>query len=129
MIDLRARMVLDDQKIHNGTLGTGSFAVDLKITDLVTPTPNTLTIKGMYEDTALLGINVETGLPIRGAKIPISFHQADLAIWDGVASLQRWKVEIVNGAGQSIVVEIFDVIPDRSFGNVLCMCKLASGHE
>lgn len=128
MVDLRARMVSDDKKIHNGTLGTGSFAVDLKFTD-PDDSGNPLTIKGMYEDTALLGINPENGLPVRGAKIPISFHQEDLTIWDGLADLQRWKVEFTNGAGQSIAVEINDVIPDRSFGNVLCMTTIISGHR
>lgn len=128
-MDLAARMVTDSKAIHNGELTTGSFAVDLLFTDLVTPTPNTLTIKGLPNDTALLGIDPETGLPIRGAKIAISFHQSDLTIWDGLASLQRWKIQYVNGAGQTLVLEISDVIPDRSFGDVLVMCKIISGHD
>lgn len=128
MIDLRARMVEDDQAIHNGTLGAGSFAVDLKFTS-TDDVPLTETIKGFYEDTALLGINPENGLPVRGAKIPISFHQADLTIWDSLSDLTRWQVEFTNGAGQLISVEIFDVIPDRSFGSVLCMSKIIPGHR
>lgn len=124
-IDLQAKSVSDSQKIHNGTLGTGGFAVDLKFTSLV---PESLTIKGLYNDTALIGINPETGFPVRGAKLAISFHQSDLTIWDGKANLQRWKIELVNGAGQTVVAEINDVIPDRSFGDVLLMMKIISGH-
>lgn len=128
MIDLQARAVSDSQKIHNNELGTGGFAVDLKFTDPDNPgTPKT--IKGLYNDTALLGINPENGLPVRGAKIAVSFHQSDLTIWDGVSDLQRWKIEFVNGAGQSISAEIDDVIPDRSFDDVLVMTKIISGHR
>lgn len=128
MIDLQARTVSDSQKIHNNELGTGGFAVGLIFTDPDNPgTPKT--IKGLYNDTALLGINPENGLPVRGAKIAVSFHQSDLTIWDGVSDLQRWKIEFVNGAGQSISAEIDDVIPDRSFGDVLVMTKIISGHR
>ena len=128
MIDLQARAVSDSQKIHNNELGTGGFAVDLKFTDPDNPsTPKT--VKGLYNDTALLGINPENGLPVRGAKIAVSFHQSDLTIWDGISDLQRWKIEFVNGAGQSISAEIDDVIPDRSFGDVLVMMKIISGHR
>lgn len=129
MVDLLARAVEDSQSIHNGTIGAGSFATDLLFTDRTTPTPNTQTIKGLFNDTALLGIDTEAGLPVRGAKIAISFTQADLTIWDGVADIQRWKIEFTNGAGQTVTVEISDVIPDRSFGDVLCMCKIISGHD
>lgn len=128
MIDLQARAVSDSQKIHNNELGTGGFAVSLKFTDPDNPgIPKT--IKGLYNDTALLGINPENGLPVRGAKIAVSFHQSDLTIWDGISDLQRWKIEFVNGAGQSISAEIDDVIPDRSFGDVLVMTKIISGHR
>ncbi len=128
MIDLHARAVSDSQKIHNNKLGTGGSAVDLKFTDpdnLGTPE----TIKGLYNDTALLGINPENGLPVRGSKIAVSFHQSDLTIWDGLSDLQRWKIEFINGAGQSIAAEINGVIPDRSFGDVLVMTKIISGHR
>lgn len=128
MIDLQARAVSDSQKIHNNELGTGGFAVSLKFIDPDNPgIPKT--IKGLYNDTALLGINPENGLPVRGAKIAVSFHQSDLTIWDGISDLQRWKIEFVNGAGQSISAEIDDVIPDRSFGDVLVMTKIISGHR
>ena len=128
MIDLHARAVSDSQKIHNNQLGTGGFAVDLKFTDPDNSgTPQT--IKGLYNDTALLGINIETNLPVRGSKIAVSFSQQDLTIWDGLVDLQRWKIEFVNGAGQSIAAEINDVIPDRSFGDVLVMKKIISGHR
>ena len=127
-VDLQARSVSDSQKIHNGNLGVGGFNVSMKFTDLVTPTPNTKTIQGLYSDTALLGINPENGLPVRGSKFAISFHQSDLTIWNGTDDLQRWKVELVNGAGQSMIIELSDIIPDRSFGDVLCMCKITSGH-
>lgn len=128
MIDLQARVVSDSQKIHNNELGTGGFGVDLTFTDPDNPgTPKTIT--GLYNDTALLGINPENGLPVRGAKIAVSFHQSDLTIWDGISDLQRWKIEFVNGAGQSISAEIDDVIPDRSFGDVLVMTKIISGHR
>lgn len=129
MIDLNARAVSDSQKILNGELTTGSFAVDLKFTDLATPIANTETIKGFYNDTSLIGISIETNFPITGNKIGISFHQSDLTIWDGIVDLQRWKVEFTNGASQAIAVEIINVIPDRSFGEVLCMCKIISGHR
>ena len=128
MIDLQARAVSDSQKIHNNELGTGGFAVDLKVTDPDNSgTPQT--IKGFFNDTALLGINPENGLPVRGTKIAVNFHQSDLTIWDGVSDLQRWKIEFVNGAGQSISAEIDDVIPDRSFGDILVMMKIISGHR
>jgi hypothetical protein len=126
-IDLQAKAVLDSQKIHNGTLGGGGFNVDLTFTDLET-IPNTETIQGLYNDTALLGISPDNGLPVRGAKIAVSFHQSDLTIWDGKSSLQRWTIQFVNGAGQTVIVEIMDVIPDRSFGDVVCICKIVSGH-
>ena len=124
-VDLQARSVSDSQKIHNGTLGVGGFNVSLKFTDL---SSNTLTIQGLYNDTALLGLNPETGLPIRGSKLAISFSQQDLTIWNGTDDLQRWIVELVNGAGQTVIAEINDVIPDRSFGDVLLMMTIASGH-
>lgn len=127
-IDLQARAVSDSQKIHNGTLGAGGFNVSLKFTDLDTPVANSLTIQGLYSDTSLLGINPENGLPVRGSKLAISFHQSDLTIWNGLDDLQRWKTELVNGAGQTVIGEISDVIPDRSFGDVLLMMKIASGH-
>jgi len=123
-IDLQARAISDSQKIHNGTLGTGSFNVTLRFTS---PT-ETQTIKGLYNDTSLLGINPENGLPVSGSKLAISFHQSDLTIWDGKADLQRWKVELVNGAGQTVLAEISNVIPDRSFGDILLMMKIISGH-
>ena len=128
MIDLQARAVSDSQKIHNNELGTGGFAVDLVFTD-PDNSGNPETIKGLYNDTSILGINPENGLPIRGSKIAVSFHQSDLTIWDGLSDLQRWKIEFVNGAGQSIAVEISDPIPDRSFGDVLVMTKIISGHR
>ena len=128
MIDLQARAVSDSQKIHNNQLGTGGFGVDLKFTD-PDNSGNPKTITGLYNDTALLGINPENGLPVRGSKIAVSFHQSDLTIWDGVSDLQRWKIEFINGAGQSIAAEINDVIPDRSFGDVLVMTKIISGHR
>ncbi len=124
-IDLQARSVSDSQKIHNNKLGVGGFAVEMKFTDL---SSNTKTIKGLYNDTALLGINPENGMPVRGSKFAISFHQSDLTIWNGTDDLQRWTVELVNGAGQTVIAELNDVIPDRSFGDVLCMCQIASGH-
>ena len=120
-IDLNARMVSDSQKIHNGTLGVGGFNVSLKFTNLAT---ESLTIQGLYTDTSLLGINPDNGLPVRGSKISVSFHQSDLTIWDGKADIQRWEIELVNGAGQSVTTEINDVIPDRSFGDVLLMLKV-----
>ena len=128
MIDLQARAVSDSQKIHNNQLGIGGFAIDLIFTDPDNSgTPQT--IKGFFNDTALLGINPENGLPVRGSKIAVSFHQSDLTIWDGISDLQRWKIEFVNGAGQSIAAEINDVIPDRSFGDILVMTKIISGHR
>ena len=127
-IDLQAKAVSDSQKIHNGTLGTGGFNVSLKFTDLVEPVANTLTIQGLYNDTALLSINPENGLPVRGSELAISFHQSDLTIWDGKSDLQRWKIELINGAGQTVIAEINDVIPDRSFGDVLLMMQIISGH-
>ena len=120
-IDLNARMVSDSQKIHNGTLGVGGFNVSLKFTNLAT---ESLTIQGLYTDTSLLGINPDNGLPVRGSKISVSFHQSDLTIWDSKADIQRWEIELVNGAGQSVTTEISDVIPDRSFGDVLLMLKV-----
>ena len=127
-VDLQAKSVSDSQKIHNGTLGTGGFNVDLLFTDLATPTANTLTIQGLYNDTSL-SINPETGLLLIGAKIPVSFHQSDLTIWDGLADLQRWTIQFVNGAGQTIIGEIESVIPDRSFGDVVVMLTIISGHR
>ena len=124
-IDLQAKAVSDSQKIHNGTLGAGGFAVDLKFTDLLA---NELTIKGLFNDISLT-INPETGMPMTGSRITISFHQSDLTIWDGKASLQRWKIEFTNGAGQTIIAELSDIMPDRSFGDVQCMCKIISGHN
>ena len=127
MIDLQAKSVSDSQKIHNNTLGTGGFAVDLTITEFNNP-GNTITIKGLYNDTGIT-IDFESGMPTTGAKIAVSFHGSDLTIWDGVQDLQRWKVEFENGSGQSMVVEISDVMPDRSFGDILTLCKIISGHR
>lgn len=124
-IDLHAKAISDSQKIHNGTLGTGVFAVDLKFTSLV---PEILTIKGLYNDTSL-GVNPETGTLITSAKVAITFHQSDLTIWDGLTSLSRWKIEFTNGAGQLVLCEIENVAPDRSFGDVLVFCKIISGHK
>jgi len=126
-IDLQARSVSDSQKIHNGTLGTGGFNVSLKFTDLAT-IPNILIIQGLYNDTAL-DINPDNGLPAVGSKLSISFHQSDLTIWDGKADLQQWKIELINGAGQSIIAKVNTVIPDRSFGEVLLLMKIISGHR
>lgn len=126
-IDLQAKSVSDSQKIHNNQLGTGGFSVDMIFTDPANPgTPQT--IKGFYNDTSL-AVNPETGLPVIGSKVAISFHQSDLTIWDGLADLQRWKVEFTNGVGQDIIAELFNIIPDRSLGDVLCMCKIVSGHR
>ena len=126
-IDLHARAVSDSQKIHNGTIGTGKFNISIKFTDPANP-GTSQTIQGLYNDTSLVAINPENSLPVRGSKFALSFSQQDLTIWDGLADLQRWKIELINGAGQSVVGELFDIIPDRSFGDVLCMCKIASGH-
>lgn len=126
MIDLNARAISDSQKIHNNLLGTGGFSVDLTFTN-PDDASNPLTILGFYNDTSLLGINPETGLPVRGSKIAISFHQSDLTIWDGSDDLQRWTVEFTNGADQIILAELNDIIGDRSFGDVLVMCTLISG--
>jgi len=127
-IDLQAKSVSDSQKIHNGTLGTGGFNVSLLFTKYNEPS-TFLTIQGLYNDTALLGINPDNGLPVRGSKLAISFSQQDLTIWNGTDDLQRWKIELVNGAGQTVIAEINDVIPDRSFGDVLLMMKIISGHQ
>lgn len=130
-IDLQAKTVIDSQKIHNGTLGAGGFNVSLKFTDLLA---NELTIQGLFNDISLV-INPE-GMLVTGSKIAISFQQSDLTTWDGKSSLQRlsssslfWKVEFTNGAGQDIVCEIIDVMQDRSFGDVQCMCQIISGHD
>lgn len=127
-IDLHARAISDSQKIHNNALGVGGFSVDLSFTS-TDAVPLQQTIKGLYNDTSLLGINLENNMPVRGAKIAVSFHQSDLTIWDGKSDLQRWKIAFTNGAGQNVVVEINDVIPDRSFGDVLVMCTIISGHD
>lgn len=124
-IDLQAKSVKDSQKIHNGTLGAGGFSVDMTFTNLV---GGSLTIKGLFNDISLT-INPETGMFVTGSKIVISFHQLDLTLWDGKASLQRWKVGFSNGAGQNIVAELENIMPDRSFGDVQCMCKIISGHN
>jgi hypothetical protein len=127
VIDLNARATSDSQAILNGTLGAGSFARDITFTDPANPgTPQT--IKGWAFDTALLGINPETGFPVRGSKLAVSFFQSDLTIWDGKADIQRWTVEFTNDAGQAIVAGVSDVIPDRSFGDVLLMLKIKQGH-
>ena len=126
-IDLQAKSVSDSQKIHNNQLGTGGFAINMTFTDPANPgTPKI--IKGFYNDTSL-AVNPETGLPVIGSKVAISFHQSDLTIWDGLTDLQRWKVEFTNGAGQDIIAELYNIIPDRSLGDVLCMCKIVSGHR
>lgn len=127
-IDLQAKAVSDSQKIHNGNLGTGGFDVSILFTKFNDP-GTTQTIRGLYNDTSLIGINPDTGFPVRGSKLAISFHQSDLTIWNGIDDLQRWKIELVNGAGQTIVAELNDVITDRSFGDVLAMCTIASGHR
>ncbi len=127
-LDLQAKAVNDSKKIFNGTLGTGGFNVSLKFTDLTVPTPQVKTIQGFYNDTSL-NINPETGFPMIGSKLAVSFHQSDLTIWDGIASLQRWKIELVNGAGQTVLSEIESVAPDRSFGDILVLCKIISGHN
>ena len=123
-VDLHTRSVSDSQKIHNGTIGTGKFNVSMLFTDREA---NTETIQGLYNDTALL-INPENGLPLIGSKITISFSQSDLTIWDGIADLQRWTVQFVNGAGQTIIAELMGIKPDRSFGDVQADCKIVSGH-
>jgi len=128
-IDLQARSVLDSQKIHNGTLGTGGFNVSLKFTVVseLGVKGAVLTIQGLYNDTSF-DVNPDNGLQMISSKVAISFHQADLTIWDGLDSLQRWQIEFTNGAGQLVVCEINNVAPDRSFGDVLVFCKLISGH-
>lgn len=124
-IDLHARAVSDSQKIHNGTLGIGKFNVSMLFTDLAA---NTKTIQGLYNDTALI-VNPENGLPAIGSKITISFHQSDLTIWDGLTTLAGWKVQFVNGAGQTIIAKLTGVKPDRSFGEIQVDCKIISGHR
>lgn len=124
-IDLQAKAVEDSRKIHNGTLSVGGFAVDMTFTDLVAPTPNTLTIKGLFTDISL-AINPETGMFMIGGKVVISFHQLDLTIWDGKADLQRWKVQFVNAFGQTVIAELDAVMPDRVFGDVQVNCKIIS---
>ena len=126
MIDLQAQSVQDSHDIINGTLCAGSFSVDLKFTDISTPA-NELTISGLFDDVALT-INPETGFPMIGSKVPIKFHQSDLTIWDGKTSLQRWKIEFTNGASQSMNVEINSIMPDRTFGDIVAMTKIISGH-
>ena len=124
---MQAKSVSDSQKIHNNQLGTGGFAVDMTFTDPANPgTPQT--IKGLYNDTSL-AVNPETGLIVIGSKVAISFHQSDLTIWDGLTDLQRWQVEFTNGAGQDITAELYSIIPDRSLGDILSMCKIVSGHR
>lgn len=126
-INLHARAISDSQKIHNGTLCVGGFNVPMKFTDITTPTPQTLTIQALYNDTSLV-FNPETGLPMIGSKIGFSFHQSDLTIWNGTDSLQRWKIEFTNGAGQVIIAEINSPMPDRSFGDVAGTATIISGH-
>ena len=126
-IDLQAKSVSDSQKIHNNQLGTGGFAIDMTFTDPGNP-ETSQTIKCLYNDTSL-AVNPETGLVVIGSKVAISFHQSDLSIWDGLTDLQRWKVEFINGAGQDITAELFNIIPDRSLGDVLCICKIVLGHR
>lgn len=126
-IDLHARAISDSQKIHNGRLGAGGFDVEMTFTDLST-SPNNLTIRGLYNDVSVT-VDSETGQIMTGAKIAVSFHQSDLMIWDGKESLQRWKVAFTNGAGQDITAEIMQVLPDRSFGDVLVLCKIIGGHR
>lgn len=126
-IDLHDRAVSDSQKIHNNNLGAGGFSVDMEFEDLVTPIPNKLTIKALYNDVAIQ-IDPEQGSPVQGSQLSISFHQSDLTIWDGLADLQRWKISFTNGAGQIIKAEIDYPWPNRSFGDVVCLCKIISGH-
>lgn len=128
MIDLHALAVQDSHDILNGTLGAGSFSVDLAFnTPAGAAVPKSQTIKGLYDDTSF-AINFETNLPATAPKIAVKFHQSDLTVWDGKESLQRWTVGFTNGAGQVVTAEVKDVIPDRSFGDVLLMCVIVDGH-
>ena len=125
-ISLHDRAVSDSQKIHNNNLSVGGFSVDMKFQDLSDPV-NELTIKALYNDVAQQ-VNPETGYPIIGSLLSISFHQSDLTIWNGTASLQDWKISFTNGAGQDIEGVIKYPWPNRSFGDVVCLCEVSSGH-
>lgn len=122
MIDLHALEVSDSKAIHEGTIGVASDSVDMTFTEPGT-SGATQTIKAKYNDTSLL-FSIETGLPVTGSKIAISFHQSTLTIWDGKATLKNWKIQFTNGAGQAVTALINDVRPDRSFGDVVCTCEL-----
>ena len=124
-MDLLSRIKDDSKKIHNGTLGAGSFNTPCKFTSSDDLSNETIQI--LYNDTSL-DISIETGLPIIGSKIAISFFQDDLTIWNGTDDLQRWKIEFTNNVSQSIIAEIDSVMPDRSIGDVVCICKIISGH-
>jgi hypothetical protein len=125
-IDLHAKSISDSQKIHNGNLSAGGFNVSLLFTS-IDDTPLTQTIQGEYNDVSMT-IDADTGMIMTGSKIAISFQQSDLTIWNGRSDIQRWKVGFTNGAGQAIQCEISQVMPDRSFGDVVCICKIISGH-
>lgn len=125
-IDLYSRAVSDSKKIHNGSMGAGGFNTSMTFTDSGT-TPQSLEIQVLVNDTSLV-FSPQTGLPMVGSKIGLSFHQSDLTIWDGTSDLKRWKIQFVNGAGQTILAEINSVMPDRSFGDVACTATIISGH-
>jgi hypothetical protein len=125
-IDLHAIAISDSQKIHNGNLSVGGSNVDLLIKNI--GATQSQTIQGEYNDVSLT-VDAETGMVMTGSKIAVSFQQSDLTIWDGKSDLQRWTVEFTNGAGQDIKAEIMQVLPDRSFGDVVVLCKIVSGHR
>jgi hypothetical protein len=127
-IDLNSLSVEHSRKIHNNELGAGGFAIDITFTNLGT-TPSSQTVKGFFTDVDIDGINPENLLPIRGNRISVSVHQADLSpLWDGKADVQRWKVSFTNNAGQDVEAEVSDVIPDRVFGDCVFILYIISGH-
>ncbi len=123
-IDLHAKAASDSQKIHNNNLGTGGDSVEVTVADTDS---NELTLYGRYTDVSM-AIDPETGMMVTGSRVGISFHQSDLALWDGVSDMQRWTVSFTNGAGQTVEGEIVNVMPDRYFGDVVVIINVSSGH-
>ncbi len=124
MIDLNARIKTDSQKIHQGTLGAGSFATDITITR--PDGSDSLTITGLYNDISI-AINPQTGMPIVGSTIAISVHLDDFTTWDRLESLDRWRVSFVDNSGLNCIGEMINAMPDFTFGDLFFSLQLDKG--
>ena len=122
-MSLRARAAADNTRIIESSNGFGWHVV------LTSPDGISISLVGLTNDISQK-IDPETGMMVVGRKASVTLSSATLSA-SGVgiprgesdSSRKPWSVRFADIRGVEQLFKVSQVIPDRTFGNVVCMLE------